>query len=227
MTLFPLCLFLLWYRNQETTAKKSQYFLSFLQSPNSLLWTNWTLFQVSEHVWLKETTPNGRIISQHPACFECLASGEIQNINNFNQIGRFLSVTQQRVKKYLLSSWPLFHLFYLKKKPLFQKLALFSFTGRWDKNKFLSCLATRGFILGPNRSPLFCPPEKVNRASVQTTILSILKIWKLSLQYNLPRKGQSVNMNTMSPSVTIKHHDINNFTFAGAGILSWYHTRQR
>jgi len=34
----------------------------------------------------KQITPNGRIISQHPACFECLASGEIQNINIFNQI---------------------------------------------------------------------------------------------------------------------------------------------
>lgn len=72
--------------------------------------------------------------------------------------------------------------------------------GRRDKNKFLSCSATRSFISGPNRSPLFCPPEKVNRASVQTTVLSILKIWKMLLQYNLACQCQSVNTNTMSKS---------------------------
>ena len=131
----------------------------------------------------KPITSNGRIISQHPACFECLASGENQNINIFNQIWRFLSVTQHRVKNYPFSSCPLFQLFYYK-NTLFHKLALFSFTGRWDKNKFLSCLATRRFISGPNRSSLFCPPEKVHRASVQNTVLSILKIWMMSLQYN-------------------------------------------
>jgi len=73
---------------------------------------------------------------------------------------------------------PLVHYltYFIKKKYTVPDTGPVFIYGQRDKNKFLSCLATRSFILGTNRSPLFCPPEKVNRASVQTTALSILKI---------------------------------------------------
>jgi hypothetical protein len=64
----------------------------------------------------KPLTPNGRIIYQHTAGFECLASGEIQNINIFTQnLKIFASDTAQSLEPFflLLSTAPVI---LLKKK---------------------------------------------------------------------------------------------------------------
>lgn len=110
---FHFCLlFIYCTETKKLLQKKSQYFLSFLHSTIHFYGQTELFFKyLSICGPRKPITPNGRIISQHPACFESLASGENQNTSIFNQIWRLLPVTQQRVKNYPFSPCPLFQLF--------------------------------------------------------------------------------------------------------------------